>query len=159
MKCFLWAGKDGFDRNYLFAFCGNNPHLVFHNSGGGKTYYQVWDNGVNVFPNFWQHSSSITEVTSASAYTSSFENVSVFYKQGSCVSCLPSSNNKYDCINGNCTQSTTYNTPGIYNSLEECQANCGSSNPGNQCDGVCISSPEWATIQGLASQLKNKSCG
>jgi hypothetical protein len=60
---------------------------------------------------------------------------------------------KYDCINGACIPKTTYNTPGIYNSLAECETSCGTG-----CSGKCISNSDWATIEGLASQLKQRNC-
>jgi hypothetical protein len=59
----------------------------------------------------------------------------------------------YDCINGACIQKTAYNTPGIYNSLAECESICGTG-----CSGKCISNVEWAQIEGLANQLKSKNC-
>lgn len=42
---------------------------------------------------------------------------------------------KFDCINGACIPYQTYNTPGQYSSLEECQANCGN---GQECPPCCI---------------------
>ncbi|BAY21692.1 hypothetical protein NIES2100_14490 [Calothrix sp. NIES-2100] len=60
---------------------------------------------------------------------------------------------KYDCINGACIPSTTYSTPGIYANLEACEVACGTG-----CSGVCISNSDWAKIEGLSSQLKNKNC-
>ncbi|TAF07769.1 MAG: hypothetical protein EAZ77_08650 [Nostocales cyanobacterium] len=67
--------------------------------------------------------------------------------------CQCSDSPAFDCINGACTNKTTYKTPGLYQSLEECQQMCGTG-----CGGVCISNSEWAQIQGLASQNKSKSC-
>lgn len=61
---------------------------------------------------------------------------------------------KYDCINGACITTETYNTPGLYQSLSDCELACGTG-----CSGKCISNADWATIQRLATQLKNKSCG
>jgi hypothetical protein len=43
------------------------------------------------------------------------------YSVGDCQSCTA----KYDCINGDCVLQTQYGTPGKYNSLAECQKNCG----------------------------------
>ncbi len=60
---------------------------------------------------------------------------------------------KYDCINGACVSKATYNTPGIYNSLSECEVACGTG-----CNGKCISNADWAQIEGLANQLKNQTC-
>lgn len=60
---------------------------------------------------------------------------------------------EYDCINGACLPKTTYNTPGLYPTLEECEVSCGAG-----CSGKCISNSDWAKIEGLSSQLKNKNC-
>ncbi len=92
---------------------------------------------------------------------------------------------KYDFINGTCTLATTYDTEGKYSSLADCNANglsdamglapnnpcntptqvaCQSPNvcidPANYCPPgkVCISISEWAQIENLASQNKNRSC-
>ncbi len=65
----------------------------------------------------------------------------------------PPPSSKYDCINAACIPSTTYNTPGIYQSLSDCEQVCG---PG--CSGVCLSNADWAEIQGKAAQLRNKNC-
>jgi hypothetical protein len=67
--------------------------------------------------------------------------------------CTDSPNSTYDCINAACVSKNTYNTPGIYNSLAECEQACGTG-----CSGKCISNSDWAQIEGLANQLKNKNC-
>ncbi|MEH2351934.1 hypothetical protein [Nostoc sp.] len=59
----------------------------------------------------------------------------------------------FDCINGACINASKYNTPGIYPSLSECEIACGSG-----CGGKCISSSEWAQIESLSNQLKNRNC-
>jgi hypothetical protein len=65
----------------------------------------------------------------------------------------PPPNIAHDCINGSCIPQSTYNTPGIYQSLSDCEVACGTG-----CSGKCISNADWAQISGLASQLKNKNC-
>ena len=60
----------------------------------------------------------------------------------------------HDCINGACIMASVYSTPGIYKTLEECEIACGTG-----CSGKCISNSDWAQIQGLSSELKNRSCG
>lgn len=60
---------------------------------------------------------------------------------------------QYDCVNGACLPKTTFNTPGIYATLSECEINCGTG-----CSGKCLSNEDWAQIEGLAAQLKNKNC-
>lgn len=66
----------------------------------------------------------------------------------------------YDCINGQCTEKTQYNTPGLYQSLEECQVNCGTTN-NNECPPgyVCLTTSEFSEISSLASQIKGAVCG
>lgn len=76
-----------------------------------------------------------------------------YYPDAYIVSTTCDPQEKYDCINGACTPSTTYDTPGIYSSLAECEVACGTG-----CSGKCLSNAEWAQIEGLASQLKNKNC-
>lgn len=79
-----------------------------------------------------------------------------FYPGSIQVSVQSASNScdtSYDCINGACFLSSVYNTPGFYNSLEECQVNCGKG-----CSGVCIANSDWQKIEVLAAQLKNQNC-
>ena len=59
----------------------------------------------------------------------------------------------YDCINGACTDSTKYKTPGIYQTLSDCETACGTG-----CSGKCISNSDWAQIEGLSGQLKKRNC-
>ncbi|MEH2222594.1 hypothetical protein [Nostoc sp.] len=77
---------------------------------------------------------------------------------------------KYDCINGVCTLSTQYTTPGIYQSLADCQAVCangGACASGKQCvdpvtfcpDGkVCIDQGEFVSIEALISKIGSEVC-
>lgn len=78
----------------------------------------------------------------------------VFYTNAYIVSttCEPLEE-KYDCINGACTANTTYGTPGIYQTLSECETACGTG-----CSGKCISNSDWSQIEGLANQLKQSNC-
>ena len=70
--------------------------------------------------------------------------------QVACTGCIIP---KFDCVNAACVLSTKYNTPGLYESLSECQLACGKG-----CSGECLSKEDWAKIENLASQLKSKSC-
>ncbi len=76
---------------------------------------------------------------------------------------------KYDCLNGNCVPKSQYNTPGLYLSLEACEAACGGNScpspfeclePANYCPPgkTCIPNSDWGKIESLSNQLKNKSC-
>jgi hypothetical protein len=77
------------------------------------------------------------------------------YLNGSATWILESTDIIHDCINGACVPKTTYNTPGLYASLEACQVACGSKG----CSGKCISNSEWAEIEGLSNQIRNRNCG
>ncbi|MDZ8070377.1 MAG: hypothetical protein RMY64_35665 [Nostoc sp. DedQUE08] len=67
---------------------------------------------------------------------------------------VPNPSEKYDCVNGACIKKSVYSTPGIYQSLSDCEVACGTG-----CSGQCISNSDWAQIEGLSSQLKNRNCG
>ncbi|WP_109010069.1 hypothetical protein [Nostoc commune] len=60
---------------------------------------------------------------------------------------------QYDCINGACTNKSTYNTPGLYQTLSDCETACGTG-----CSGKCISNSDWAQIENLSGQLKSRNC-
>ena len=76
----------------------------------------------------------------------------------------------YDCINGACISSTQYKTPGIYQSLSDCQtvcANGGSCGDGKQCvdptnfcppGKVCIDQSEFSSIEALISKIGSEVC-
>lgn len=82
----------------------------------------------------------------------------------------PLNSQKYDCINGTCIIKTQYNTPGLYNSLSDCQAVCangGSCGDGKQCvdpttfcpDGkVCIDQGEFDSVEALISRIGSEVC-
>ncbi len=61
---------------------------------------------------------------------------------------LPPTEIKYDCINGNCIDSTVYGTSGIYSSLENCESNCGNS---SQCQegSDCVVIQDTETLKNL----------
>ncbi len=84
--------------------------------------------------------------------------------------CTTPTLSKYDCINGNCVPKSTYNTPGLYVSLADCQAVCangGACAEGKQCvdpitfcpDGkVCLDKGEFASIEALISKIDSEVC-
>ncbi|MEH2164561.1 MAG: hypothetical protein V7K38_26795 [Nostoc sp.] len=92
-------------------------------------------------------------------------NVTVTSSSNSCLNVT-----KYDCINGQCIQSSTYETPGIYQSLADCQAVCangGACASGKKCvdpttfcpDGkVCIDQGEFDSIEALISKINSEIC-
>ncbi|AFY94632.1 hypothetical protein [Chamaesiphon minutus] len=68
----------------------------------------------------------------------------------------------YDCVNGDCLEATVYDTPGIYQTLQECQGDCGGGNcPENYCPPgkTCIDSSKWSQIESLSEAVRGKVCG
>lgn len=59
----------------------------------------------------------------------------------------------YDCLNGSCVKAEVYSTPGLYETISDCEKACGSG-----CSGKCLSKDEWRKIQDLAKKLKDKNC-
>ena len=87
---------------------------------------------------------------------------------GSCDACKSIA---FDCINGVCTDSSTFKTPGKYSSLTSCESSCSDSknscappfqciDPSNFCPPgkVCVPQDEWGQIVGLVSQNVSKHC-
>ncbi|MBN3939180.1 hypothetical protein [Nostoc sp. NMS9] len=82
----------------------------------------------------------------------------------------PSPDTKYDCINGKCIVKTQYNTPGLYQSLADCQAVCangGACAEGKQCvdpttfcplDKVCIDKGEFADAEAIIAKINSEVC-
>ncbi len=79
------------------------------------------------------------------------------------------STTKYDCVNGKCELQTKYNTPGFYQSLQDCESVCGNGvcvegkqclDPVNYCPlgKVCIEDTEHTKIQSLIKQIKSNFC-
>lgn len=75
----------------------------------------------------------------------------------------------YDCINGECIDSTKYSTAGYYKSLDDCKKKCGFSNcgdgkicidPNNYCpdNKVCIDKSEYDQINQLISKISGEIC-
>ncbi|WP_375514429.1 hypothetical protein [uncultured Nostoc sp.] len=82
------------------------------------------------------------------------------YTPGNIVVSIASTSNScpppspaYDCINGACIKKTIYSTPGLYKSLSDCEEACGVG-----CSGKCVNNSDWAQIEGLSGQLKNRNC-
>ncbi|MBD2204942.1 hypothetical protein H6G33_04215 [Calothrix sp. FACHB-1219] len=121
---------------YVSGYEWDNPFLK---TISGKDYlYSACDDRDMRGGLVWANSPGIAPIV-ATAFTKTDPN---------CVS-----SQSYDCINGACIVSTQYDTPGIYASLAECETACGTG-----CSGKCISNSEWATIEGLSNQLKQRNC-
>jgi hypothetical protein len=85
-----------------------------------------------------------------------------------CSDCS-SSIKTYDCLNGACVESADYDTPGLFNSLADCEAACGSGTgcaapnicvPPDYCPPgmVCLPAGEFSQIEGLGVALNNSAC-
>lgn len=72
--------------------------------------------------------------------------------QASCT--VTPANIKHDCINGQCVPSTRFTTPGIYNSLEDCQVQCELNNT----DLVCLTPSEYNQITALIRKISQEIC-
>ncbi|MEH2400193.1 hypothetical protein [Nostoc sp.] len=161
IQCWRFAGQGVHnDTHYEYFACGTNAsfqlsggvqllYLDGENLGGGGFNYRTGTQSLSVVP----------DDTPTPGYQTF----------GNCTNCK----NKvifYDCINGNCTDKTQYNTPGIYKSLTDCQAVCangGSCGDGKQCvdpttfcpaGKVCIDDSEFSSIQNLISGINNEVC-
>lgn len=144
MTATCWV-VNAYGDNYSRYFCATEAHFIAQ--GGGVT---VIADGIDLFSGSWIYSAStLVNGGGSSIPTATYSSVS-----GNCSACPVTEPEKYDCINGACTPKTTYNTPGLYPSLSDCQVACGIG-----CSGKCISNSDWATIEGLSNQLKNRNCG
>jgi hypothetical protein len=61
----------------------------------------------------------------------------------------------YDCINGTCLPARTYQTPGRYQNIAECQSGCLRD---SNCTGECIPVAEIARLEQGAQALTAKFC-
>lgn len=60
-----------------------------------------------------------------------------------------------DCINGGCVPKNTYNTPGVFATLDACQSRCAKN---SNCTGECVDPAEIAAHQQAINNLKAKIC-
>lgn len=167
-KCYGWQGTDGNGNPVYFLGCANGTPGWTGNSIYGGAYYYPSDDGQNITGHYdyGAKPGSITALNSQADVTAWQGSRTVL---GSCSGCTVS-NPKYDCVNGNCFDSNTYKTPGIYNSLSDCQAVCangGACSSGKQCvdpttfcpsGKVCIEQTEYDSIQGLISKINSEVC-
>ena len=66
-----------------------------------------------------------------------------------------SSEQPYDCINGNCLPSTTFNTARKYANLAACQNGCAKD---AVCSGECIPTAEIAALKQAVGNLRSRLC-
>ncbi|MEH2077023.1 MAG: hypothetical protein V7K57_21925 [Nostoc sp.] len=122
-------------------FYNTEPQITYHSNASDEAY---WGNKYTAFNNYYSFVDG-----SYTIYQSDEPGCQI-------VTTPPVGAKKdYDCINGACIEKSKYNTPGLYQSLDDCQTVCG----GTSCGGQCISNPDWAQIESLASQIRSKECG
>ncbi|MHC5826774.1 MAG: hypothetical protein ACYT04_65630, partial [Nostoc sp.] len=127
-------------------FCAENAYLK--PQAGGVT---VIADGNDIFAGSWIYSNSTLIDGAGQIPAAQFANTS-----GSCSNCqsvvIPVEV-AYDCVNGACIDKNTYKTPGLYESISDCEIACGIG-----CSGKCLSNADWAQIESLSSQIMNKNC-
>lgn len=84
-----------------------------------------------------------------------------------CSNCGPSIKT-YDCLNGACVESVVHDTPGLFNSLADCEAACGGTGcaapkicvPPDYCPPgmICLPDVEFLQIEGLGVALNDSAC-
>lgn len=82
-----------------------------------------------------------------------WHSIPIFYKKN-CENPLDP-NQKYDCINGGCLPAKSYNTPGKFANLANCQSACAKD---SNCTGECIPLEEIAALQQAASNIRSRLC-
>ncbi|MEH2137154.1 hypothetical protein [Nostoc sp.] len=160
-NCYRFSGQGvNNDAFYEYFACGDSPS--FQAMEGGQALFldgSRLGGGGFVFRTGTQAVSSSTNDTPTSGYQTF----------GNCTACKPVIA-LYDCINGKCTVSTQYNTPGLYANLTDCQAVCangGACAAGKKCvdpttfcpDGkVCIDQGEFDSAEALISKIGSEVC-
>ena len=147
--------------NYEVFACGTTPEYR-QATYGTNPGYNLYMDGVRLQDETYQYGSRRAVVPVSSSTTTPG-----FYSSGSCDGCKAA---LYDCLNGNCVQSTKYATPGIYASLSDCQAVCangGACASGKQCvdpttfcppGQICIDQDEYSNLQGLIAKINSEVC-
>lgn len=87
--------------------------VAYPTTGGGGEIQEGDDTEFGLY--FWAGTESVVQVSSDSEILLGIQ------IGGDCSACQI----KYDCLNGMCVPQTEYGTPGKYNSLAECQQDCG----------------------------------
>lgn len=169
-NCYVFKGVGSDGNTYAIAACASNPQWG-DPPPGYPGYFAPYD-GTTRIVGWATTQGSITLCLNQAAITAAIGSaISYGNNCGSCIDNPPPSE-QHDCINGACTKKNVYGTPGIYSSLEECQAHC-SSTPINACPTpnicvspdycppgmVCVPNNEWSQIEGLAGQHLSKDCG
>jgi hypothetical protein len=162
MPCFRFSGQCVRNDNwYEYYACGNNASFAFNGSG-----FSLIVDGVDIAGSGYYYRDGTTQISIVANLTPT----SGYISSGSCSGCRTVAK-RYDCLNGGCIQHTVYNSPGLFTTLAECQAACGSASnnnckPPNICVSpdycppsmVCLTLAELSTIDGLSGELKSKNC-
>jgi hypothetical protein len=162
MPCFRFTGQGvSNDSWYEYYGCGNTASLVFNGRG-----LNLIVDGVNIAGAGYEYRNGTGQVSEVA----NSRVTSGYLSSGNCSGCV-SPDKKYDCLNGKCFEHTVYNSPGLFATLVDCEAACG-SNSEDKCQApnicvspdycppgmVCLTLGELSTIDGLSSELKLKNC-
>ena len=60
-----------------------------------------------------------------------------------------------DCLNGGCVPAASYNTPGVFSNLADCEAGCAKNAP---CKGECVSAAQLAALNQAISKVRPRLC-
>jgi len=168
MKCWRFYGRgtsppyDSYDYEY-FA-CGVSPEYRKASTGQFPGWNLYIDGQLLVSVDYQYGSTRAVTAVNSVVVTSGFNS------SGDCSNCQQPQQIKYDCLNGDCIAKDKYNTPGFYQSLDDCQKVCGNAgscgdgkiciDPNDYCpdNKVCIDSGEYTDIQGLLSKIKGETC-
>lgn len=162
MPCFRFTGRGvNNDSWYEYYACGNNASLAFNGSG-----LSLIVDGSNIAGIGYEYRNGTGQVSIVADSLPA----SVFISSGNCSGCR-SINKRYDCVNGKCFEQTVYNSPGLFASLIDCEAACGTASnnickPPNICVSpdycppgmVCLPTEKYSLIEGLAIAVEKSAC-
>lgn len=160
MACWVFKGRGmgGDTTIYTFTGCFTKPSWGASVSGVGAQ--APYDNGVALFNGWASQQNTLIRVFNQAELNDVLAGTSQY--GSSCANCFTS---LYNCVNGNCVESSN----GIYATLEECQASCSGGTgcaapnicvPPDYCPpGMrCLPDGEFSQIEGLSAALNNSAC-
>ncbi len=149
-NCYVWKGIGTDGNTYTFAGCANEPNWqISHYPWTSGAWYAPYDGDTQLIMAWLSTPGSITQIDTREGLTAAQNGSGGNW--GGCHGCIDKPPG-WDCINGSCVAGSQYNTPGLYESLSKCEADCGAGG------GIVIGEQDWAMIEGLAAQLKNLNC-
>jgi hypothetical protein len=155
MACWVFKGKGSTPSDptiYTFSGCFADPS--WGPSGYNDGSQAPRDKGFPLFSGWGSVNNSLTQVFNQAQLNSLIAGTQNYGH--SCTNCFTS---LYNCLNGNCVESSN----GIYATLDDCEAACGGSAnpcPPDYCPpGMkCIPDEDYSIIDGLATALESSAC-